>query len=736
MNNVSIIPFEKLNHDFIEGEDIPKGKEEYFLRDAQTRKAIKIKNGWRHLTAKEIVTLIKNNNISDNWDNVLVCNPFDPSLISGNNFHGLVRIGAVTHNVLQYHDLRLPIGITNCNIVNCDIGNNVALHEVHYIANYIIGDQCILFNIQEMTTTNHAKFGNGILKKREEEDVRVRIELMNESGARTILPFDGIITADAYMWAKYIDDTTLQERLQNITQNSFDDRRGYYGTIGANSVIKNSLIIKDAKIGSHCYIKGVSKIKNITVNSSEKEPSQIGEGCILVNGIVGFGCHIFYSVTAIRFVIGNNSNLKYGARLINSFMGDNSTISCCEVLNNLIFPSHEQHHNNSFLISSIVMGQSNIAAGATLGSNHNSRTADGEIQAGRGFWPGLCASVKHNSRFASYTLLAKADYPAELDIQLPFALLSNNTRNNELEIMPAYWWMHNMFALARNTDKYRKRDKRITKVQHIEFDTYAPDTMEEVILGRKLLEIFTAKAWCRAHNKPFEAIDTAKLREMGKKLLNGDPKEVRKLEVLGDRMEKSGRNCRILKPYEAYHAYGDMLTYYGVTNVIQYIEDHQITRFKDLAKELGKNHRRQKVWINMGGQVMMEKDLDRIRADINAGVLNSWKEIHKRYDEIWKRYPTDKQSHAYLSLCYLLETDNFTEAQWKHMIRETIRIQQYICDQVYESRNKDYTNPFRHSTTRNEAEFLHLYGQIDEIGFVQQTKEDTQAIIRKLESLL
>lgn len=736
MNNVSIIPFEKLNHDFIEGEDIPKGKDEYFLRDAQTRKAIKIKNGWRHLTAKEIVTLIKNNNISDNWDNVLVCNPFDPSLISGNNFHGLVRIGAVTHNVLQYHDLRLPIGITNCNIVNCDIGNNVALHEVHYIANYIIGDQCILFNIQEMTTTNHAKFGNGILKKREEEDVRVRIELMNESGARTILPFDGIITADAYMWAKYIDDTTLQERLQNITQNSFDDRRGYYGTIGANSVIKNSLIIKDAKIGSHCYIKGVSKIKNITVNSSEKEPSQIGEGCILVNGIVGFGCHIFYSVTAIRFVIGNNSNLKYGARLINSFMGDNSTISCCEVLNNLIFPSHEQHHNNSFLISSIVMGQSNIAAGATLGSNHNSRTADGEIQAGRGFWPGLCASVKHNSRFASYTLLAKADYPAELDIQLPFALLSNNTRNNELEIMPAYWWMHNMFALARNTDKYRKRDKRITKVQHIEFDTYAPDTMEEVILGRKLLEIFTAKAWCRAHNKPFEAIDTAKLREMGKKLLNGDPKEVRKLEVLGDRMEKSGRNCRILKPYEAYHAYGDMLTYYGVTNVIQYIEDHQITRFKDLAKELGKNHRRQKVWINMGGQVMMEKDLDRIRADINAGVLNSWKEIHKRYDEIWKRYPTDKQSHAYLSLCYLLETDNFTEAQWKHMLREAIRIQQYICNQVYESRNKDYTNPFRHSTTRNEAEFLHLYGQIDEIGFVQQTKEDTQAIIRKLESLL
>lgn len=736
MDKVTIIPFEKLNNGFIEDEYIPKGKNEYYLRDIQVKKAIRTKNGWRNLTSKELEILVKNNNIAADWDNILVSDPFDPTLISGNSFHGLVRIGAVNRNVLQYHDLRLPIGITNSNIVNCDIGNNVALHEVHNITNYIISDQCILFNIQEMTTTNHSKFGNGIVKKGEPENVRVSIQVMNESGERSILPFDGIITADAYMWAKYIDDETLQQRLKEITQNTFDDRRGYYGTVGRCSVIKNCLILKDARIGEHCYIKGASKIKNITIHSSEKEPTQIGEGSILVNGIVGYGCHIFYSITAIRFIIGNNSNLKYGARLINSFMGDNSTISCCEVLNNLIFPAHEQHHNNSFLISSVVMGQSNIAAGATLGSNHNSRTADGEIQAGRGFWPGLCSSIKHNSRFASYTLLSKADYPAELDIELPFSLVSNNNRTNELEVMPAYWWMYNMFALARNTDKYRKRDKRLTKVQHIEFDTYAPDTMEEVILGRKLLEIFTAKAWCRTNNNNMQKISTQKLREIGKKLLNGDKTEVDKLDIFGDRMEKSKRNCRILKVYEAYHAYEDMLVYYGVRNVLQFIEENKISQFKEAAKELGKNHRRQKVWTNLGGQIMMEKDLDHIRADINAGILKSWKEIHKRYDEIWKRYPTDKQSHAYLSLCYLLETQNLTETQWKDMMRRAIDVQQYICAQVIDSRNKDYTNPFRHITTRNETEFLKLYGKIEDIGFVKQTKEETESFIQKINSLL
>ena len=183
-----------------------------------------------------------------------------------------------------------------------------------------------------------------------------------------------------------------------------------------------------------------------------------------------------------------------GHRLINSFLGDNSTISCCEVLNNLIFPAHEQHHNNSFLIASVVMGQSNMAAGATIGSNHNSRANDNEIQAGRGFWPGLCTSVKHSCRFASFTLLSKSDYPAELDIPLPFSLLNNNVTKDQLEIMPAYWWLYNMYALARNTWKFQNRDKRVSKAQHIEFDAFAPDTMEEVFNALRLLEIWTAKA--------------------------------------------------------------------------------------------------------------------------------------------------------------------------------------------------------------------------------------------------
>ena len=141
------------------------------------------------------------------------------------------------------------------------------------------------------------------------------------------------------------------------------------------------------------------------------------------------------------------------------------------------------------------MGQSNMAAGATVGSNHNSRATDGEIFAKRGFWPGLCSSVKHSSTFASFTLLSKADYKYELNIKLPFSLVSNDDHANELQVMPAFWWMYNMYAIARNTQKYQQRDKRKRKIQNIEFETFAPDTMEETIRGCKLLEEWTGKAY-------------------------------------------------------------------------------------------------------------------------------------------------------------------------------------------------------------------------------------------------
>jgi len=727
MNAIQVLPPGSLGRDFISGPYVPEGRDEYYLRNEQSHRD---PDEWRHLRAEEIETLVKNGNVCDNWDDILVTDEFDAAHVRGCEFHGLVRIGRLEHLYLRHHDLTVPVGITDSRIVSCDLGDNVAIHNVEYLAYYIIGDHVILANIDEMCCTNHAKFGNGIVKEGEDEDVRVWLDLVNEAGGRSVMPFDGMIAADATLWARFPDDAALASRLGEITQRAFDPRRGFYGTVGDECVIKNSRIIKDCRIGPCVYAKGANKLKNLTINSSAEEPSQIGEGVELVNGIIGRGCHIFYGCKAVRFVLGENSNLKYGARLIHSYLGANSTVSCCEILNNLIFPAHEQHHNNSFLIASMVMGQSNIAACATIGSNHNSRAPDGEIHAGRGFWPGLCVSLKHNSRFASFCLVAKGDYPAELNVPLPFCLVSQDESAGRLQLMPAYWWLYNMYALARNTWKFGRRDKRDLKVQNIEFDSLAPDTAEEMFAGRRLLEIWTGRAALEAEGTRADDLTDDALADRGRDLLSGPADAVAGLEVRADGVEHGHRPTVVLKVREGYDAYGRMLLYYAVKNLLDWMDAHPDADFATMADAL--DGQRETRWMNLGGQLMRRTDVDSLRDRIRSGDLDSWDDIHAAYDRLWAAYPEAKRQHAFATLRDLLDLESLTVEAWADALDIAADVQQEIADQVYATRKKDFDDPFRRMVYESDAEMATVLGTIEDNSFVRETREATQGFMARV----
>jgi hypothetical protein len=731
MDNVEILPKGSIGSNFIPREYLTAGKDEYYLRNQQIKGP---KERWRRLRPEEIERLLKNNNRADNWETVLVSNDFNPDLIRDTEFFGLVRIGALRDVVLKHHEVMMPAGITKSRIVSCDIGDDAAIHDVRCLARYIIGDRCLLTAIGELYTTGQAKFGNGILKDGETEESRIWMEIMNECGGRKVLPFEGMIPADAYLWAKYRDDGTLQKKLKEITQNKFDSRRGFYGEIGDQCVIKNSGTLKDVKFGSFCYINGVNEIKNVTIGSSSDEQTYIGEGVGLADGIIGCGCRIYSGVRAARFVLGDLSTLKYGALLLDSILGENSTLSSCEVRNSLMYAAHEQHHSASFLIASIVMGQSNVAAGAVIGSNHNSRANDNEIQAGRGFWPGLCSSIKHSSRFSSFVLLAKGDYPAEMDIPLPFSLLINNNSKNQLEVIPAFWWLYNMYALARNPWKFRNRDKRKNKIQHIEFEPLAPDTIEEIFRARRLLEIWTAKSSAAGLPEKSAGQKEEELARIGRELLIKNKKQVQSLEIFGEGMEKSARKAVILNAAEGYEAYGDMLHYYAVKNCLEYLLKNAGENFTASCKTLREKRERQ--WTNLGGQIVPVQEVDRLRADIGAGMLNTWDMIHQRYDRLWEAYPREKQRHAFATLCDILRTPGGpTQKQWLSALDKAIKIQEYIRDQVYISRKKDDDNPFRRATFRNATEMKAAIGMADEDIFVKQVRKETEAFKKAIEEI-
>ena len=730
MREIRVVPIGTLGREFVPRDLLPAGEDEYYLRNIQSPRPVE---QWRHLRAEEIETLVKNGNTTEDWESILVTDHFAAHLVKNCEFYGLVRIGRLDDVFLAHHELTVPVGLTNSRIISCDIGDNAAIHHVRYLAHYILGDHVILMNLDEMHTTNHAKFGNGIVKNGEDEKVRIYLDLINEAGGRSVMPFDGMICADAVLWTRHPADGALRERLGEITQKQFDSRRGFYGTVGDNCVIKNCRIIKDVKMGPHGYVKGANKLKNLTVNSSDEEPSQIGEGVELVNGIIGRGCHIFYGCKAVRFILGDNSSLKYGARLIHSFLGDNSTISCCEVLNDLIFPAHEQHHNNSFLIASVVMGQSNVAACATIGSNHNSRAPDGEIHAGRGFWPGLCVSVKHNCKFASFTLLAKADYPAELNVPVPFALVSNDAARNRLQILPAYWWLYNMYALARNTWKFSARDKRRCKVQHVEFDSLAPDTAEEILAAMRLLAEWTARADLRARGEPAEGQSAQTLADLGRELLEGPAETVDALDVLADGVENSPRDVVVLKVHAAWRAYRDMLHYYAVKNLLSFLQAEPDATLESMCEALTGPCARH--WVNLGGQLVTDDDLEGLKDDIRAGRVDSWQDIHAAYDRLWARYPRDKQRHAMGVLLERLGADRLTDELWGRALDEVVRIQRYVRDQTYASRKKDFDSPFRRMVYDSEEEMTAVLGSVEDNSFIRQVRRETEAFEQTIASV-
>jgi hypothetical protein len=720
-NDIKKSHLSSLGYGFIQKEHIPKGKNEYYLRDMQNRSGI----NYRQLSAYEIEVLVRNRNTSDNWNNILVSNAFNPELVNDCKFYGLVRIGKLEPYCLEYSDLKVPVGLYNSTIISCDFGDNVCIDNVRYLSHYILGNEVIIVNVNELTTTNLAKFGNGIIKQDEPENIRIWLEICNENGGRSILPFNGMLTADAYIWSKYRDDIELLNKLKEFTEARFNNRTGYYGKIGHRTVIKNTAIIKDTWIGNDAYIKGANKLKNLTINSGDEGKTQIGEGCELVNGIIDFGCRIFYGVKAVRFIMASHSQLKYGARLINSYLGNNATISCCEVLNSLIFPAHEQHHNNSFLCAALIMGQSNIAAGATIGSNHNSRAADGEIVAGRGFWPGLCVSLKHNSQFASYTILAKSDYLYELNIPIPFSLVYNEVSKNELSIMPAYWFMYNMYALARNNWKYIDRDKRTEKKLSIEYNYLAPDTINEIFTALEIMEEATGKAWFIHNNSSNQTKSNLDYKRKGKELLLANDKIVNSLEITVTGFENSKRKVILYKVLQSYHLFKNLITFYATNNIIEYIQEHNIYHWSKIKQGLPKAYTRKK-WLNIGGQLMLETAVQTLKNKIKKGSIKSWDAVHNYYQLQANNYKLNKLQHsiACLAEIHQQKITVMNSKQFTHLLDAAMEMQEWITKGIYEAREKDYTNAFRKMVYDTNEEMLEVLGNPEKNTFINHQKNE------------
>ncbi|MBQ7279214.1 MAG: DUF4954 family protein [Bacteroidales bacterium] len=584
-----------------------------------------------HLTPEHIAQLEAQGNTAEDWNNIFVYNNFSADLIWRNHFEGEVELGRFEKGKLHGGDLMLTEGIYDSRIRNCRITEGSAVHHVRMLSGYTIWGT--LYNIGQMTAT---------------ATTPLYADVMNENGGRRVI-FDAESSlAQLYLMAKMRGCPRLLQQLEKTVS------AGYFR--------------------AHGTITNCQRISNTTILGD----SVVSEAIAIENSVIGYHNHVVRGCVMRNTLTGENVHIEDCARINDSIIGDNSTIARCEVGNSFIFPAHEQHHNNSFLIAATIMGQSNIAAGATIGSNHNGRTADGELRAGRGFWAGLCTSFKHPSYFASYCLVAKGDYPNELNITLPFSLINNNAAKNQLEVMPAYWWLYNMYALRRNEKKFAERDKRTLKLNRIEFDPLAPDTVEEIVCARELLRHWTEQAYLRS------------------------PQQGEKIEITANAMEHGRRKVVILKAAQAYAAYEQMLYYY-IGNVLT--ADGRNLPSADLAGQ------RETRWMNLGGLLVPQCSLDKTLHGIeNSEDLDSY---HIRDQIIWLfefDYPKQKRQHAYRLLCDLSGKKTIDEQLWQKTLQRYDEICRHVDNQVRITREKDDANPFRRMMYDSDDEMHAVLG--------------------------
>ena len=133
-------------------------------------------------------------------------------------------------------------------------------------------------------------------------------------------------------------------------------------------------------------------------------------------------------------------------------------------------------------------------------------------------------------------------------------------------------------------------------------------------------------------------------------------------------------------------------------------------------------------WENVGGQLIKASRIKNLLNDIEEERICSWDEIHEFYLGEAGKYPRDLVDHALSSLKEFIhiDTDSINEETLTKVFIRGIEVNALIAERTYESRSKDYQNPFRNMSYSSDKERDAVIGKLDENSFIDKTREDAR----------
>ena len=230
----------------------------------------------RSLTPQEIERLQSQNCECADWTRVKVSAGFNPHFIKNTRFSGKIKLGVLENEFELAGGLKKHSCINNAVIHNCEIGNNVVIENIqNYIANYLIGDNCFIQNVDVILVDAKTTFGNG-----------TEVNVLNESGGREVHIHDKLSAHFAYVYALYRHRPNLIKRMKAMVDYYAGKHASDMGSIGNDAMIVNVGYIKNVRIGSFCKITGAMKLKNGSINSNKQAPVYVGRNVIAEDFII------------------------------------------------------------------------------------------------------------------------------------------------------------------------------------------------------------------------------------------------------------------------------------------------------------------------------------------------------------------------------------------------------------------------------------------------------------------
>ena len=429
---------------------------------------------YRSLTAQEIAQLEAQGCTARNWADVEVAEAFEPRYVREAHFSGHNRLGAFRREIELPGGLQVHSGIYNVTLHNCEIGDDAHLYNIHnYIANYHVGANTCIENVNAILVDGRTTFGNG-----------VRVPVMNEGGGREIPIFNELSASLAYILTLYRHRPKMIHELERQIDAYAEAQASEVGYIGDHVRILNCGSIKNVRIGDYAELSGVSRLKNGTINSNEAAPVRLGSGVKCVDFILASGVEIGDSTLVDKCFVGQGCvfDKHYSA-------GESLFFSNCQGMHGeacAIFagPYTVTHHKSTLLIAGM-FSFLNAGSGSNQ-SNHMYKL--GPIHQGiaeRGAKTTSDSYLLWPSKIGAFSLvMGRHTHHADTS-ELPFSYLIEN--NSESFLVPGA----NLRTVGtiRDAQKWPKRDNRKDphKLDQINFNLLSPYTVQKMWRGREVL---------------------------------------------------------------------------------------------------------------------------------------------------------------------------------------------------------------------------------------------------------